>query len=224
MKKLFSILLILALCLTAFAACGGKAEPSPAPTAAPTAEPTAEPAAEPTVETTAEPVPETAESTTAPSEADPTAAYADVFSTYTTLLTEGWGGEELMAHDLPLLIMYCVGDAPFDNIGYLLLDVDGDGTQELLIGTLASDEFYAPIVFEMYTLNPEGSVVRVFSSQERARYYLCEDNTFLFEGANSAADSVRCFYSYAAGTLTEIPDAGAQPQILSYIPFSQLNF
>lgn len=218
MKKLFSILLILALCLTAFTACGGKAEPSPAPTAAaPTAEPAAQPTAEPTVEPTAEP-------TAAPSEADPIAAYADVFATYATLLTEGWGGEELMAHDLPLLIMYCVGDAPFDNIGYLLLDVDGDGTQELLTGTLASDEFYAPIVFEMYTLNPEGSVVRVFSSQERARYYLCEDNSFLFEGANSAADSVRCFYSYAAGTLTEIPDAGAQPQTLGYTPFSQLSF
>ena len=216
MKKLFSVLLILALCLTAFTACGGKAEPGPVPTAAPTAEPAAEPTAAPTAEPAAEPA--------APSEADPIAAYADVFATYTTLLSEGWGGEELMAHDLPLLIMYCVGDAPFDNIGYLLLDVDGDGTQELLIGTLASDEFYAPIVFEMYTLNPEGSVVRVFSSQERARYNLCEDNTFLFEGANSAADSVRCFYSYAAGTLTEIPDAGAQPQTLSYIPFSQLNF
>ena len=208
MKKLFSILFILTLCLTAFTACGGKAEPDPVPTAAPTAVPTAEPAAEPC----------------APSEADPIAAYADVFATYTTLLSECWGGEELMAHDLPLPIMYCVGDAPFDNIGYLLLDVDGDGTQELLTGTLISDEFYAPIVFEMYTLTPEGSVVRVFSSQERARYYLCEDNSFLFEGANSAADSVSCSYSYAAGTLTEIPSTGALPQTLSYIPFSQLNF
>ena len=212
MKKLFSILLILALCLTVLSACSGKAEPSPVPTAAPTVEPAAQPAAEPAAEPTA-----------APTEADTIADYASVFGTYNQLLTEGWGGEELMAHDLPLLIMYCVGDAPFDNIGYLLLDVDGDGTQELLTGTLASDEFYAPIVFEMYTLNPEGSVVRVFSSQERARYYLCDDNTFLFEGANSAADSVRCFYSYAAGTLTEIPDAGAQPQTLGYIPFSQLN-
>ena len=208
MKKLFSILFILTLCLTAFTACGGKAEPDPVPTAAPTAVPTAEPAAEPC----------------APSEADPIAAYADVFATYTTLLSECWGGEELMAHDLPLPIMYCVGDAPFDNIGYLLLDVDGDGTQELLTGTLISDEFYAPIVFEMYTLTPEGSVVRVFSSQERARYYRCEDNSFLFEGANSAADSVSCSYSYAAGTLTEIPSTGALPQTLSYIPFSQLNF
>ena len=221
MKKLFSILLILAFCLTVFAACGDKTEPSPVPTAAPTAEPAAQPAAEPTVEPTAEPA---AEPTTAPSEADPIAAYADVFETYATLLSEGWGGEELMAHDLPLLIMYCVGDAPFDNIGYLLLDVDGDGTQELLTGTLASDEFYAPIVFEMYTLNPDGSVVRVFSSQERARYYFCDDNTFLFEGANSAADSVSCSYRYAAGTLTEIPNTGALPQTLSYIPFSQLNF
>ena len=95
MKKPFSILLILALCLTVLSACSGKAEPSPAPTAAPT-------------------------------EADTIADYASVFGTYNQLLTEGWGGEELMAHDLPLLIMYCVGDAPFDNIGYLLLDVDGD--------------------------------------------------------------------------------------------------
>ena len=215
MKKLFSILLILALCLTAFTACGGKAEPGPTPVPVPTAEPTVEPTVEPTAEPTAEP--------SAPSEADPIAAYADVFATYTTLLSEGWGGEELMAHDLPLLIMYCVGDAPFDNIGYLLLDVDGDGTQELLTGTLISDEFYAPIVFEMYTLTPEGSVVRVFSSQERARYYLCEDNSFLFEGANSAADSVSCSYSYAAGTLTEIPGTASQPQTLSYTPFSRLN-
>ena len=217
MKKCFSILLILALCLTALSACGNKTEPSPVPTAAPAAEPAAEPTVEPTAEPAAEP-------SAAPVEADATAAYAGVFETYTTLLSEGWGGEELMAHDLPLLIMYCVGDAPFDNIGYLLLDVDGDVTQELLIGTLASDEFYAPIVFEMYTLSPEGSPVRVFSSQERARYYLCDDNTFLFEGSNSAADSVSCSYSYADGTLTEIADTVAQLQTLSYIPFSQLNF
>ena len=216
MKKCFSVLLILALCLTALSACGGKAEPSPTPVSAPTAEPAAQPAVEPTVEPTAEP-------TTAPTDADTIADYAAVFGTYNQLLAEGWGGEELMAHDLPLLIMYCVGDAPFDNIGYLLLDVDGDGTQELLIGTLASDEFYAPIVFEMYTLNQDGSVARVFSSQERARYYLCDDNSFLFEGANSAADSVTCYYSYAAGTLTEIPGTAAQPQTLSYTPFSRLN-
>ena len=221
MKKCFSVLLILALCLTALSACGGKAEPSPTPVSAPTAEPAAQPAVEPTVEPTAEP---TAEPTTAPTDADTIADYAAVFGTYNQLLAEGWGGEELMAHDLPLLIMYCVGEAPFDNMGYLLLDVDSDGTRELLIGTTMDDPFYAPIVFEMYTLSPEGSPVRVFTSQERARYYLCEDNSFLFEGANSAADSVRCFYSYAARTLTEIPDAGAQPQTLSYIPFSQLNF
>ena len=217
MKKCFSILLILALCLTALSACGNKTEPSPVPTAAPAAEPAAEPTVEPTAEPAAEP-------SAAPAEADATAAYAGVFETYATLLTDGWGGEELMAHDLPLLIMYCVGDAPFDNIGYLLLDVDGDGTQELLIGTTVDDPFYAPIVFEMYTLSPDGSVARVFSSQERARYYLCDDNTFLFEGSNSAADSVSCSYSYADGTLTEIADTVAQLQTLSYIPFSQLNF
>lgn len=220
MKKCFSILLILVLCLTALSACGSKAEPSPVPTAAPAAESAAEPTAEPTVEPTVEP---TAEPASVPIEGDATAAYAVVFETYATLLSEGWGGEELMAHDLPLLIMYCVGDAPFDNLGYLLLDVDGDGTQELLIGTTIDDPFYAPIVFELYTLRPDGSPVRVFSSQERARYYLCDDNTFLFEGSNSAADSVRCSYRYAAGTLTEIPDTGALLQQLSYIPFSQLN-
>ena len=216
MKKCFSVLLILALCLTALSACGGKAEPSPTPAPVPTAEPTVEPTVEPTDEPTAEP-------TTAPTDADTIADYAAVFGTYNQLLAEGWGGEELMAHDLPLLIMYCVGEAPFDNMGYLLLDMDSDGTRELLIGTTMDDPFYAPIVFEMYTLSPEGSPVRVFTSQERARYYLCEDNTFLFEGANSAADSVTCYYSYAAGTLTEISGTASQPQILSYTPFSRLN-
>lgn len=216
MKKCFSVFLILALCLTALSACGGKAEPSPTPVPVPTAEPTVEPTVEPTAEPTAEP-------TTAPTDADTIADYAAVFGTYNQLLAEGWGGEELMAHDLPLLIMYCVGEAPFDNMGYLLLDVDSDGTRELLIGTTMDDPFYAPIVFEMYTLSLEGSPVRVFTSQERARYYLCEDNTFLFEGANSAADSVTCYYSYASGTLTEIPGTASQPQTLSYTPFSRLN-
>ena len=216
MKKCFSVLLILALCLTALSACGGKVEPSPTSVPVPTAEPTVEPTVEPTAEPTAEP-------TTAPTDADTIADYAAVFGTYNQLLAEGWGGEELMSHDLPLLIMYCVGEAPFDNMGYLLLDVDSDGTRELLIGTTMDDPFYAPIVFEMYTLSQEGSPVRVFTSQERARYYLCEDNTFLFEGANSAADSVTCYYSYASGTLTEIPGTASQPQTLSYTPFSRLN-
>lgn len=215
MKKLFSILFLLVLCQTALTACGGKTEPTPAPTAAPAAESTAEPAAVPAPEPAAEPA--------VPVEADATVTYAGVFETYTQLLSEGWGGEELAAHELPLLIRDCLGDAPFDNMGYLLLDVDGDGTQELLIGTTINDPFYAPIVFEMYTLNPEGSIARVFSSQERARYYLCNDNTFLFEASNSAADSASCSYSYAGGTLTEIADTGALLQTLSYTPFSQLS-
>ena len=31
--------------------------------------------------------------------------------------------------------MDCYGDAPLENVGYAVIDLDGDGIEELVIGT-----------------------------------------------------------------------------------------
>lgn len=40
--------------------------------------------------------------------------------------------------------MDCYGDAPLENVGYAVIDLDGDGIEELVIGTTErfTDEFY----------------------------------------------------------------------------------
>ena len=37
--------------------------------------------------------------------------------------------------------MECYGDAPLENVGYAVIDLDGDGIEELVIGTTEMKKF-----------------------------------------------------------------------------------
>lgn len=214
MKKTVSIILCAALSLAVLTACGSPA--SPAPTAEPvqTAEPTPEPTPEPTAEPTSTPEP-TPESVT-----DPLVMYKDILDVYAQALANNYGGEELIGSEISLLNMYCYEGNALDNVGYVFLDLDGDGTLELFIGAIGGDEFVANTVFDFYTYQ-DGHPVLLLDSMERARCYICDDNTLVVDGASSAFDAEHSCYSYANGTLTEIAPTDAAYQQLDYTPFSQ---
>lgn len=212
MKKTVSIILCAALALAVLTACGSPA--SPAPTAEPvqTAAPTLEPTPEPTTEPTPEPTPE--------SVTDPLVMYKDILDVYVQALTNNYGGEELIGSEISLLNMYCYEGSALDNVGYTFLDLDGDGTMELFIGAIGGDEFVANTVFDFYTYQ-DGHPVLLIDSMERARCYICDDNTLVIDGANSASDTEYSCYSYANGELTEIEPVESAYQQLEYTPFSQ---
>ena len=212
MKKLISVILCAALSLAVLTACGSTAAPAPTAEPVQTAEPTAEPTPEPAAEPTPEPVPE--------SISDPLVMYKDVLAVYAQALTDNYGGAELIEKGISLLNMYCYDGNALDNVGYTFLDLDNDGTMELFIGAIGGDEFVANTVFDFYTYQ-DGNPVLLLDSLERARCYICDDNTLVIDGANSAFDTEYSCYSYANGTLTEIEPVESAYQQLDYTPFSQ---
>lgn len=216
MKKLISIILCAALALAALTACGSTAAPTPTAEPVQTAEPTPEATPEPTAEPTPTPTPEpTPEPVT-----DPLVMYKDILDVYAQALTNNYGGEELTGSEISLLNMYCYEGNALDNVGYIFLDLDGDGTMELFIGAIGGDEFVANAVFDFYTYQ-DGHPVLLLDSMERARCYICDDNTLVIDGANSAFNTEYSCYSYANGTLTEIEPVESAYQQLDYTPFSQ---
>ena len=102
--------------------------------------------------------------------------------------------------------MDCYGDAPLKNVGYAVIDLDGDGIEELVIGTTErfTDEFYGKLIVALYTRDGEDTKHTVFQSIARDRYYYAGENKFANLGSSGADDSVDITVQYAGGTLTDI--------------------
>ena len=164
------------------------AEPAETDSAEAQAEETAEPASEDLPEESA-----AAESAAeAPAAAEKAAAafaeaeeaYAPVIEKYRALYEDGLNSDRqyIWDNELSEIAAYSEG------IGYALRDLDDNGIPELLVAGMETVEFSKSILYDLYTL-VDGAPVQVVSSQARARYYLLEDNTVLFEGSGGAAYS-----------------------------------
>lgn len=138
-----------------------------------------------------------------------TASYDALLTLYSTAVSERWSGATLMENNLNYMMADCYGDQPFERIGYLIKDLDGDGIQELAIGTTEkiSDDFYGKLVFELYTLDGNSNVVKVFSSSERDRYYYAGDNLFANLGSSGAAESIDTTVKFANGATLDLGSA-----------------
>ena len=138
-----------------------------------------------------------------------TASYDALLTLYSTAVSERWSGATLMENNLNYMMADCYGDQPFERIGYLIKDLDGDGIQELAIGTTEkiSDDFYGKLVFELYTLDGNSNVVKVFSSSERDRYYYAGDNLFANLGSSGAAESIDTTVKFANGAMLDLGSA-----------------
>lgn len=76
--------------------------------------------------------------------------------------------------------------------GYTLMDLNNDNVPELITGTISAAA--DGMMYDLYTYL-DGDVIRVTSSGERDRYYLCDDQIIANEGSSGAADSVVGFYT-----------------------------
>lgn len=122
--------------------------------------------------------------------------YKEIVQKYYEGASAGWNISQFQENNLCYLAGYY---SDTNKLGYCLLDVDSDGTDELFIGT-TEDEGYEGMFFDMYTLT-DGKAELVTTSGERDRYYLCEDNTIANEGSSSAFLSVNYYYDYKSGKL-----------------------
>ena len=113
---------------------------------------------------------------TANSSSIPT-AYQDILNTL--VRTFPWENTETPVLEDGSYMYFLFND--LSNIGYALLDVDGNGQKELIIG-----EEYT--IVDMYTLK-SGKAIHVFSGGERDRYHLHTDGTIINSGSSGASSS-----------------------------------
>ena len=178
MKKIFALILSLTLLLAA-AGCASDAVSPKDPAPAPDTEIT------PPADTGSETQPP---ETGAPSEppATPAGPYDELLSNYRLALSEQWDGDALIEKDMSLLF---AGKSD-KEVGYCLLDVNNDGTDELLVGACTGAAYPDRMVFDLYTLQ-DGAPVHVFSGEERDRYYLYQDeaapDVYFFYNENSSS-------------------------------------
>ena len=129
--------------------------------------------------------------TTAPTESGTAIpeAYQPVIAKYVTALTEHWGGEACSNADISLLVSYATSPS---ELGYALLDLDNDGTYELIIANDAERQ----VIYDLYSL-VDGKLVHVFTGWDRNSYELREGYRILNIGSNGAAsaDYVYCHLS-----------------------------
>ena len=214
MKKI-ALLVLSIIIVFSLAACG---------TSSPAAPESPAPAAEETAPALEETIPEPEEAVPAPEET-PTVeqAYTVVIGEYYTALEQRWNGAELMEDGLNYMAADCYGEEPLENLGYAIADIDGDGVQELLIGTIKADEFYEKMVFSLYTLDENGINKLVFDGTERNRYYYAGENRFANLGSSAFNDSFETTVKLQEGemidmTYTTAPADYVQPELT---PFSQ---
>ena len=81
----------------------------------------------------------------------------------------------------------------YQTPGWLLRDLDGDGTPELLLGADWGDGY--GVIFNIYRLDG-AKAVRVVDGWSRSRYFLCSDGTLAHEWSGGADHWGRTYLRY----------------------------
>lgn len=111
-------------------------------------------------------------------------AYSDVIARYAAALQEGWEDQRLLDEGLCVL----AGALTMEEIGYAVVDLDGNGEAELVIGTITEDPFYGRMIFDLYTLDGDNAEL-LAQSVERDRWYYAGGIRFANLGSSGAGDS-----------------------------------
>ena len=133
-------------------------------------------------------------------EVDTTSIYNGILDQLTAEISERKTQEELTEDGFCYLFAYLYGeedDDPLASVGYAFTDLDHDGYQELLVGSMED-----PMIYEMYA-QLDGEVKQVFCSGERDRWYLTGKDEMVYalrnEASGGAMYSVTGFYNLVSG-------------------------
>ena len=140
-------------------------------------------------------------------EADTAPGNIEDYRTVVDLYLAGLAGDEnvLAGNEFNFSAYICCETSeidPFEGIGYTLLDLDADGTGELIIADATEEQLLEGIVFDVWTLR-DGEPALVIQGWERNRLYLTAPDAegrwgYYQEGSSSAFES-----SWSLGTFTD---------------------
>ncbi|MDE5854491.1 MAG: hypothetical protein K2H19_05450 [Ruminococcus sp.] len=95
-------------------------------------------------------------------------------------------------------------DTPLSQTGYQIIDINGDGTDELIVGVI-NDYDNASYLYDLYTVY-EGKAVHIASEGERDRFYLTEDNMIWEDASGGAANVSNKYYTIENGILSPVEE------------------
>ena len=93
------------------------------------------------------------------------------------------------------------GNDYYQTPGWLLRDLDGDGSPELLLGA-NWDEGHT-VIFNIYCYGG-ARAVRVVNGWNRSRWYLCTDGSLAHKGSDGASEGTYSYYRYENGALRHL--------------------
>ncbi|MBR5897399.1 MAG: hypothetical protein IKZ39_07260, partial [Lachnospiraceae bacterium] len=116
-------------------------------------------------------------------------------------------------------------DIAYQNLGYLIKDIDGDGVDELLLGEndTQPEKNYDGAIYDLYTYK-DGHIKHLFSGWPRRAYYLTENNEFVCEWASAADSYGKNLYQYKYGNLQEVEKFDYEPSYVypEFIPMGPI--
>lgn len=124
--------------------------------------------------------------------------YDEVIELYIRALKERWDSDKISEFGFE---PYCFISS-LEKDGYILKDLDQDGSDELIIlsrGSLESSRYQnEDMLYAVYTMK-NGKPIRVLDSWTRSRNYLCADGGIYNEGSDGASYSTWCIYDIRDG-------------------------
>ena len=126
--------------------------------------------------------------------------YRDLITGIAGVLNGQDSGKLSAGNDYSLIIPMLAGQPDNGGLGYLIADVDGDGTDELLIGFDNDYTDGGTVFYDMYTIR-DGQMVHIFTGWDRSRYYLGSNGAILYQGSSSAFESYNGYYAYSEGEM-----------------------
>ena len=133
------------------------------------------------------------------SAAEPDPVYRDFIRSMSGILRGEPNGRYGAYEDYSVMFHVLSGRPGEQTLGWTVMDIDGDGSDELLFGEMQPD-MTGTVLYDLYTVT-DGELVHVFDGWDRSRYYLAEDGGFLWKGSGSAARYFRAHYRYEEKTL-----------------------
>ena len=127
--------------------------------------------------------------------------YDEVIELYIRAIKERWDSDKISEFGFE---PYCFVSS-LEKDGYILKDLDQDGSDELIIlsrDSLKSSRYqnFEDMLYAVYTIK-NGKPIRVLDSWTRSRNYLCADGGIYNEGSDGASYSTWCIRDIKNGRI-----------------------
>ncbi len=117
------------------------------------------------------------------------AMYDEIIEKYKAALDEGWDENKIKKEKLSGMLSLWTGKGDaVDRLGYALMDIDDDGTDELLLGEVAKGDRPNLLYQIYYAKRGNRSWIYDIDAGPKTFYYLADDNTIYKDTSGGATD------------------------------------